>query len=162
VHWSLAATLLALAQAGIQQLSPWRTTRENWVQMAKQNPRLPLTEALYSATAKLRGEVLFDRTTGLAALQGRDVEVETSALSVYRARGLWHADVLANDLRRRRWDYVLVLGGNTAAPALFANDPILDAAFRSGYRCSLRFPLDPVGTSVANWEVQLCQPLRRN
>jgi len=118
-----------IAQTGIQQVSPWRSVRENWIHMAKQDPRLPLTRAVYSATANLRGEVFFDRTSGLAALQGRDVDVETSALCFYRPRGLWHPDVLAAELRTGRWDYVLVLHPNAAIPAAFANDPILDAAF---------------------------------
>jgi len=161
-HWSLVAALLVVALTGLQQLSPWRTVRENWINMAKENPHLPLTRAVYSATANLRGEVFFDRTTGLAALQGRDVEVETSALCYYRRRGLWHPDVLANDLRRGRWDYVLVLHPNAATPVAFGNDRMLDAAFRSGYQCGLRFPLDSVGTLFTDPEVQLCQPLRKN
>jgi hypothetical protein len=101
--------------------------------------------------------VLFDRTTGLAALEGRDVEVETSALALYRLRNLWHSDVLANDLRQGRWSYVVVLRPDAGVHSLFANDLVLDAALRSRYRCGRRLPLDSAGTAFTSAEVELCQ-----
>jgi hypothetical protein len=136
--------LAAVLRTPLLSLTPWSTLRADWPPLwSVRRVQLPRTERLYTATAKLPGEVLFDRMPGLALLQGRRVEVETSALTLLKQRGLWSPRVFAADLARGRWTYVVALNLNMAGGEVtFANDPDLDKALRSAYRKVATYPLD--------------------
>jgi hypothetical protein len=158
MSWLWILFLLASAgQYAVNKVLPWKTLREAWpAPWSVRRPDLTQTERLFQRTRTLRGEVLFDRLTGIAVLQGRRVEVETSALPVLKRKGLWTSDQLLSDLRTGRWDYVVPLNLDPGRPLVFLSDPQLDSALRQGYTCREVFPLDP-----ASWaptpQAHLCR-----
>ena len=105
-------------------------------------PDLRKAERLFERTRRLEGEVLFDRLSGMAVLQGRRVEVEPASLAILKERKVWNPKVFLADLNRRRWRYIVATSLYSDSPLVFFGDAELDAAFKHGYQCSEEFPLD--------------------
>jgi hypothetical protein len=135
--------LLTVGQVALNHLTPWRALKEMWpAPWSLGRPDLRKAERLFERTRRLEGEVLFDRLSGMAVLQGRRVEVEPASLAILKERKVWNPKVFLADLNRRRWRYIVATSLYSDSPLVFFGDAELDAAFKHGYQCSEEFPLD--------------------
>jgi hypothetical protein len=149
------ALALSAGQLLLNTISPFRTLHETWFRSDKDS-RAILENAcrLFDATRQLKGPVFFDRLTGIAVLQGRPVEVESSVLYVLHARGFWDTRVLESAFENKRWKYVVFFGGRQD---LFLSVPIFDEILRRKYRCIARMPL--VKSNGKDWDAQIWEAM---
>jgi len=112
---SSLAVCCILFQVIVDVELPFKTLKENWFCTPfEERDVYKNLNVIVKELQILKGPMFFDRLPGLGLKLNRPIEVETSALSRIRERGLWNPSVLKRAFNGGKWRYVVRLSDSQA------------------------------------------------